>query len=133
MTTSVSFQALVAVTRTVEHMPINERLVAVRLTQSGALDEHAPKISHKRFAGVLEETKRDMVLTNANLEKLLAGKPYTTENLTAASVRLPWSCTALRSSSTSGACGPPGRPVSTSITKPEPTTARVPTTTTIER
>lgn len=85
MTTSVSFQAVVAVTRTVEHMPINERLVAVRVTQTGTLDDDAPKISHKRFAGVLEETKREMVLTNANLEKLLAGKPYTTENLTAAS------------------------------------------------
>ena len=85
MTTSVSFQALVAVTRTVEHMPINERLVAVRVTQTGALDNDAPKISHKRFAGVLQETKSEMVLTNANLEKLLAGKPFTTEHLIAAS------------------------------------------------
>ena len=85
MTASVSFQALVAVTRTVEHMPINDRLVAVRLTQSGALDGDAPKISHKRFAGVLAETKTEMVMTCANLEKLLAGKPFTTEHLIAAS------------------------------------------------
>ena len=85
MTTSVSFQALVAVTRTVEHMPINDRLVAVRVSQTGALDNDAPKISHKRFAGVLTETKTEMVLTNANLDKLLEGKPYTTEKLTAAS------------------------------------------------
>lgn len=80
----VTFEATVAVTRTVEHIAINERLVAVRVTQSGQLAKPTG-IAKKRFSASLTNSKTEMILTPDNLKKFLAGKAYKTEQLEAVS------------------------------------------------
>lgn len=80
----VSFEATVAVTRTVEHIAINERLIAVRVTQNGELVKPTA-VAKKRFAASLADSKTEMIMTPENLKKFLAGKKYTTENLEAVS------------------------------------------------
>ena len=82
--TKVSFEATVAVTRIIEHIAINERLVAVRVTQSGVLKEPT-KVAEKRFASSLSGYKKEMVMTSDNLKKMLAGNSYATENVHAVS------------------------------------------------
>ena len=78
--TKVAFEATVAVTRTVEHIAINDRLVAVRVTQEGVLNK-TTKVAAKRFAALLAANKNEMILTLDNLKKLLAGDGYKTEDL----------------------------------------------------
>lgn len=83
--TKVEYKANIVVTRTIEHMPINSRLVAVRLAQRGEMTSPNTSIAQKRFSASLMENQSEMVLNQDNLEKLLAGKPYTTEKVVAVS------------------------------------------------
>lgn len=78
--TKISFEATVDVTRTIEHIAINERLVAVRVKQSGVLKDPT-KIAQKRFTSYISGHKTEMVLTLGNLKKLQAGDDYKTEDL----------------------------------------------------
>ena len=82
--TKISFEATVDVTRTIEHIAINERLVAVRVTQSGVLQEPS-QVAEKRFSSSLAGHKTEMVMTPENLKKLLGGNSYSSEDLHAVS------------------------------------------------
>lgn len=85
MTQSVVFQAVVQLTRTVESLPINERLVVVRVETQGAIDKALDATTKRQFGAFLKENAQEMVLTQESLKLLLAGKPYTAEPLVAAS------------------------------------------------
>lgn len=80
----ISFEATVTVARTVEHIAINERLVAVRVTQQGELVKPTA-VAKKRFAASLAASKTEMVMTPENLKKFLGGNPHKTETLQAVS------------------------------------------------
>ena len=85
MTQSVVFQAVVQLTRTVDVLPINERLMAVRVETQGAIDKDSDDTTKRQFGSMLTANAKEMVLTPENLKLLLAGKPYTAEPLVAAS------------------------------------------------
>lgn len=83
--TKVSCKASVVLTRTIEHIDINERFVAVRVTQAGKLLDRSP-FTRKRFASSLAGHTTEMIMSHDNLKKLLAGHKYKTVDMHAVSL-----------------------------------------------
>lgn len=82
--TKFSFETTIDVTRTIEHIAINERLVCVRVTEKRALENPTP-VNQKRFSAALFSNTTEMILTLANLKKFLANSSYNAERLHPAS------------------------------------------------
>lgn len=82
---SLTFEETVTLTKTIEYLKINERLVCARVTTSGELVNWTSEISEKHFAKPLATSFFDVILTNENLALLLAGGEYQVEKLHAVS------------------------------------------------
>ena len=79
--TKISFETTIDVTRTIEHIAINERLVCVRVNEKRALANPTKLINQKRFSAALFSNTTEMILTLANLKNFLAGNLYKAERL----------------------------------------------------
>lgn len=83
--TKFSFETTIDVTRTIEHIAVNERLVCVRVTEKRALANPTRLKNQKRFSSALFSNTTEMILTLANLKKFLASSSYNAERLHPAS------------------------------------------------
>ena len=61
MTQSVVFQAVVQLTRTVDVLPINERLMAVRVETQGAIDKDSDDTTKRQFGSMLTANTKEMI------------------------------------------------------------------------